>query len=377
MIKDLNLAVVSDIHLGSRRNKTLDIIANLNKAFPDNEETAQLDIIFLAGDVFDRLLEYPDEDVSDINIWIFNLLQICSKYNIVLRVLEGTPSHDRFQSEAFNTIKHISNLKVDLKYIKTLSIEYIEKFDIHVLYVPDEWEITTEKTLEQVKDLMQSKNLSQVDFAIMHGNFEYQMPAHLKKIPRHDSNEYLKLVKYYTFIGHIHNFSFNDRIIAQGSFDRLSHGEEGPKGHVRATIKTNGDKEFFFIENKDAKIYKTFKCYFLDLDQTLKHLEELVKDLPANASVRVEAETEHIIFSNMNHLVLLYPTITWSKLPKSDVQIEEKEYNDEEEEEYTPITINKDNVTSLLMFRITSLGIEPNIVSKSEQLLKELVNDLN
>lgn len=377
MIKNLNIAVLSDLHLGHRRNKALDIIANLNKAFPDNEDTAQLDIIFLAGDVFDRLLEYPDESVVDINIWIFNLLQICSKHDILLRVLEGTPSHDRFQSEAFNTIKHISNLKVDLKYIKTLSIEYIEKFDIQVGYIPDEWEITTEKTLEQFKDLLQSKNLSQVDFLIMHGNFEFQMPAHLNKIPKHDSNEYLKLVKHYIFIGHIHNFSFNKRIIAQGSFDRLAHGEEEAKGHVRATITENGEREFFFIENKDAKVYKTFKCYFLDLEQTLKHLEELIKDLPANANVRIEAESEHIIFSNMNHLILLYPTITWSKLPKNDINIEEEIYYEEEEEDYIPITINKDNVISLLMFRITSLNLEANIVSKSEQLLKEIVNDLN
>lgn len=370
--KELKLASISDIHLGHKRNKTVDIIANLKLAFPDNETTAELDIIFLAGDVFDRLLEFPDYDVPEINIWIFEFLSICSKYNIIVRVLEGTPSHDRGQSETFLTTALIANLEIDLKYIKVLSIEHIDKFDIDILYVPDEWETTTDKTLQQVKDLMQNKGLSKVDFAIMHGNFSYQMPSHLKKIPRHDEDEYLKLVRHYIFIGHIHNFSFYERIIAQGSFDRLAHGEEAPKGHVRATISEDGNKEFFFIENKTAKIYKTYKCYDLDLEQTLRLIEKEVDKLPNNANVRIEANPEHPVFSNMNQLVTLYPTITWSKLPKSN-EVEEEIINDDEIDDYTPITISKDNIVSLMMQRINSLEVSSFIILKSELLLKDLI----
>jgi len=318
MTEEFRIAVLSDLHLGHKRNKTEDIIYALKRALPDNQETSELDMIVLCGDVFDRLLEYPDEDVTHINIWIFELLQLCSKYDIVLRVLEGTPSHDRFQSEIFNTIKHISGFNVDLKYFKTLDIEHNEKFGYTFLYVPDEWEVTTDKTLEDVKALMKAKNLDKVDFAFMHGNFDYQMPTHLKKIPRHNSDEYLKLIKYYIFIGHIHIFSFKDRIIAQGSFDRLAHGEESPKGHVRAVITNEFEKEFFFVENKLARVYKTFKCYKYNLDETLDFLRKKVLRLPNKACVRIEAKQDHPIFSNMNQLVAMYPTVVWSKLVKSE-----------------------------------------------------------
>lgn len=373
MTKPLSIACISDIHLGSKRNKTTDIISNLNKAFPDNDDTSKLDIIFLAGDVFDRLLDYPDDDAMDINIWIYDFLTICSKFNIIVRILEGTPSHDRFQSQAFLNVVHISKLPVNIKYIKTLSIEYIDELDINVLYVPDEWEISTEKTLEQVKDLLHTKGLQKVDIGIMHGAFDYQIPSHLKKVPKHNSYEYLKIVKHYIFIGHIHNFTFFGKIIAQGSFDRLAHGEEGPKGHVRAIVNLNNEENnFFFVENITAKIYKTFKCYSLSLEDTLIYIRKSAKDLPDNSCIRIEAEKDHIIFSNMNELVSMYPTITWTKLQKSE-ETNEEIVDTEVEDDYSQITISKDNIESLLMYRITSLNLDSKLVLKSEELLKDII----
>lgn len=368
---EFRIAVLSDIHLGNKRNKTEDIIYALKRAFPDTQETAELDMIVFAGDVFDRLLEYPDEDVSHIEIWIHEFIYQCAKNNTVVRILEGTPSHDRFQSEAFVRIKHTSGSDIDLKYFKALDIEYIERFGYNFLYVPDEWEVTTDKTLNDVKALMKAKDLSQVDFAFMHGNFDYQL-GNFKKIPKHDSEEYLKLTRHYIFIGHIHIFSCKDRIIAQGSFDRLAHGEEGPKGHVRAVITDQNDKEFFFCENKLARIYKTFKCYKYTLEETLEYLRKKVAKLPNRSCVRVEAKYDHPIFSNMNQLVAMYPTIVWSKLPKND-EMEVEVITNDEVEEYDQITINKDNVVSLLINRLTNIGVQPNILSRSEKLLIELI----
>lgn len=372
MTKDFKIAAVSDIHLGHKRNKAEDIIYALGRAFPNNQETAELDMIVLVGDVFDRLLDYPDEDVTHIEYWIYDLLTLCSRNNIKLRVLEGTPSHDRFQSEAFNKIKTASKLNVDLKYVKTLDIEYIEDFDKTFLYVPDEWEVTTDKTLADVKALMSSKKLSKVDFAFMHGNFDFQLGSHIKKIPRHDSEEYLKLVKEYIFIGHIHNFSFKDRIIAQGSFDRLAHGEEGPKGHVRAVITEDGERSFYFVENNLARIYNTYKCYKYTLEETLEYLRKKVSKLPSRSCVRIEANHNHPVFSNMSQLITMYPTIVWTKLPKSE-ETEVEIIETDDIEIYDQITISRDNIVSLMMNRLTNLGVQTNILSRSEKLLTELI----
>ena len=83
---------------------------------------------------------------------------------------------------------------------------------------------------------MITSGLTKVDYAVMHGQFDYQLPKHITGMPRHDSQKYLDIVKHYIFIGHIHTHSVYDRIIAQGSFDRLTHGQEEPKGYVVSIV---------------------------------------------------------------------------------------------------------------------------------------------
>lgn len=372
---ELNTLTISDIHLGHRRNSASDMIAALNKAIPDDHETSNLDIIFLAGDVFDGLLTFPEDSVSEILLWFERLLRICGKYQIILRVLEGTPSHDRGQSKNFEALHRSMHFDTDFKYVDTLSIEYIEKFKIHVLYVPDEWDKETENTLEQVKALMHERNLDKVDFAIMHGNFEYQLPSAAKNAPRHNSQEYLNLVKHYIFIGHIHTFSCLDRIIAQGSFDRISHGEEEPKGYVKATVnlETN-ERNFFFIENKDARIYKTIQLLTNNLDENLEIIKARVKDLPNNACVRIKADKTNPLLSNMNILVAMYPTITWTKNVISDDDQVLSDSLIEIESEYTPITVNKSNIISLLLDRMKTKAIDHDVFTIAEKQLHEIVN---
>jgi len=67
----LSAAFISDIHLGAQNTQTQHIIRNLDAMFPNNEITAQLDVIYIAGDVFDRDLMLTDPQVMDIQLWIF------------------------------------------------------------------------------------------------------------------------------------------------------------------------------------------------------------------------------------------------------------------------------------------------------------------
>ena len=371
-IDGFRIACVSDIHLGNKRNRTSDIIEALEQEFPDNEETGKIDLLVLAGDVFDRLLNLPEDDVVEIDLWIVGLLQLCSKWNIALRVLEGTPSHDWMQSQRFESIRKIKNIKLDFEYVKTLSIEYMEKFGIHVLYVPDEWDVTTDRTLKQVHELMEARHLTQVDYAFMHGNFEYQLPAHLKKIQRHSSEEYLKIVKHYIFIGHIHIHSSFDRIIAQGSFDRLSHGEEGPKGHVRAIV-TEDERRFFFIKNKKARIYKTIECKDIDLENTFASIKKILDKIPDDSCIRIKADSNHPILANINQLIAMYPGLVWSKLAVSK-EAEEQLQEDEDEPVNSAITITKSNIIPLLMDRMINSKYDSALINRSEKLLSNIIN---
>lgn len=372
-MSELNIAVLSDIHFGNKKNTTAEIVSNLNKELLDNKISRELDIIFLAGDIFDTALFLPDNDVSVIDLWIARLLQFCAKYSIILRILEGTPSHDWSQSERFITIAKILKEPVDVKYIKDLSIEYIDKLDINVLYVPDEWEHTTEKTLKQVHGLLKAKGIDEVDYAIMHGCFDYQLPEY-PHIQKHDSEEYLKIVKELIFIGHIHTFSKHDRIIAQGSFDRLSHGEEEPKGYVRISVNDNGDRKITFVENKGAKLFKSINCTNLSLEDTLNKISTTANSYPPNTHVRVIGDSNNPIFSNMNMLIRMHPLLVWSKLVKDNKVAEVVNIENMEEVTFTPITITNSNIKNLLLERIINTETtNPDVLAVADGILNEVI----
>lgn len=371
----LSAIVVSDIHLGHKNNLTSRIISNLNEFLFNDEVLKDTDIVFIAGDLFDRLLEYPEECISHITVWINHVLHTCLKNNVILRILEGTPSHDWKQSEIFNAFqKRFSDL--DFKYVNTLSVEYIEKFGINVLYIPDEWDLP-ENTLSQVKTLLSAKGLSKVDLGIFHGNFTYQLPAHITKIPRHNEQEYIPLVKYYIAIGHIHTFSQYENIIAQGSFDRLTHGQEEPKGYVKMNIdfKTE-NKEFFFIENTKAKIFKTIDITNRDLDTSLAYIKQQCQQLPTDSCIRLRADKEHLIFSDMSTVMSMFPTFTWTKIINTKEQIDNQITQVDIQDTYTPIIINKENIEQQLLDRMSQKQIDSTMFDIVKQNLKQILSEV-
>src|SRR5690606_41224426 len=70
------------------------IVENLRKAFPDTDETGELDLILFAGDVFDRLLSFPSTEASEAADWFMDFLrseehtsELQSRENLVCRLL--------------------------------------------------------------------------------------------------------------------------------------------------------------------------------------------------------------------------------------------------------------------------------------------------
>jgi len=369
-LNKLDIASISDIHLGHPDNPAVRIIQNLKRAFSNAADLAELDIIFIAGDVFDRLLSLPDDAVHEIDFWITHLLRLCKKHDIILRVLEGTPSHDWKQSKRFVKINELSRIGADVKHVTELSVEYIERHGINVLYVPDELPGGPNKTFESVISLLEEKGLQKVDYAIMHGQFAYQAVGNEQHL-NHIEDNYLSIVKEYIFVGHIHTFSTYDRIIAQGSFDRLRQGQEEAKGYVRATIRP-GFRSAKFIENVGAMRFVTIDCSDMDVDEALEHIRERVADLPAGSFVRVKANESHPVFANMPLLVQEHTLYRWSKKQVSEDDADgQEQFLDLKNAEYNPIIITADSVTELVADRIRSSGFEEDFVCRCAQLIND------
>ncbi len=372
--ESIRTIVISDIHLGHSRNNTDHILNSLYMFFRNLENPATIDIIFLAGDVFDSLLDFDSNEAMDITFWIDWLLDYCSKNNIRLRVLKGTNSHDWDQSSWFLHIANLTKSPVDLRYIPNLFIENIPELDFNILYIPDEWNADNDVTYHQVLDLLKQNNLTQVDLICMHGQFDYQIPEHLKKIPRHDSSVYIPLAKYYIVIGHVHVFTTYENIIAQGSFDRLSHNEEEPKGGVELIMNKDGSKSFTRLINNNAKQFITLDIKTTDIERIYKQIDKALKNIKANSFVRLRLAKDNPLLANFKHLSIKYPNNTWAHVLDKDNTPSQSLFLDSKFTKYKSIIINRDNILDLVASKIE----EKNYINKDKLLstLKTTLKDL-
>lgn len=374
LIKPVRSLILSDIHLGHRRNSTVDIIKNLEIFFDHYKPRSDLDILFLAGDVFDTLLDLASEDSIEIHFWIKRLCVYCAENRIKLRVLEGTRSHDWNQSELFNTIQALDQIPVDLKYISKLSIEYMEDLGLHVLYIPDEWHPNPNETLKQVKALMGELGLMMVDIAIMHGQFKYQLPKAASSAPCHDEVAYLSLVRYFISIGHIHTHSVYEHILSQGSFDRLSHNEEEPKGGIETLIRPDETMEFWFRENKMAKTFMTLNLRQMDIDQSIAFIERKVKKLRPGSYVRIKAKHSHPAIIGFDEVKKLFPYFILSK-KVVDEETSVTPLAEVAEEDYKPLILTPTNLAPVLLEAVQANNSLPPIqFDRCQSILNEVIH---
>lgn len=368
--KKIKWLSISDIHLGNLRTPADFILANLRRELFDTNIIPTLDLLIIAGDLFDRLLEYNHPSATNILLFIDKLMILCSTHNVKLRVLEGTPSHDNKQNIIFDALYATGNYSCDMKYFDTLTIEYIQDWDVRVLYVPDKIRTTTNEVYKDTLELLKNQAIEQVDFAIMHGAFSHQLPPMAKEV--YIPEDWLKIVKHYIFVGHVHFHSIFKRILAGGSFDRMAQGEEKPKGYLVGTMNLHGvpkKDEAYFIENKNAKKYITIELFEDDLQNNLKLIEDKVKDLPNESFIRIKADKGNPVFANMVEISKINLSHFWSKdeklLEEPTIEITE------EIETWEAIHIDKSNIESIIMQRLSIQNVSGEILSLATNFLQE------
>lgn len=311
---------LADIHLGHNKVKSSYIIKNLKSFFYKYKKDILIsDIIFIFGDTFDRLLSNASEDSIIAYSWLSELLLFCKNNNIKLRILEGTPSHDRKQVKQLTEI--IKNLglenKVDYKYFDTLDIEYMEDLDLHILYLPDEYRPTAEETLKAVKEKLKEHNLERADIIAMHGAFKYQIP-NIDSPAFHDQDVYKDLANYTVNCGHVHNRSNYENILVPGSFERLTFADENDKkGGLLVTLKKDKGFDYKVLINDNTAIFKTFELEKNKIEDIKKELEELNNLKDRLVFVR--------FLGNMKNETLLefrelYPNIKFTITTKSEIK---------------------------------------------------------
>lgn len=363
---------LGDVHLGHRLTPASHIIRNLSRLITD-DLLRTLDMVIITGDLFDRQLNNGDDDVNAINRWITLLLYKCAAYDVHLYIVEGTPSHDRKQSQFFVEQKANANIPVNLHYAKELEILYNERFDAHFLFIPDKWNPSTTVTLGQVKSKMQELGIDHVDFAVMHGAFSYQLPSIVEE-PTHDEHEYLALVKHQILIGHVHNMTVNERIYAAGSFDRICHNDEIPKGMFHFEVRKDDTFTATFLENRGARQYVTWDVHGMDTKELNFAIKDRITTLPKGSAIRLRCEPGDVANGDIDSYRREYQAFDWQitvekATAKKNTVLESMRNFDMSE--FVPIT--KDNLLELLLYELETAGHSETTVERCAQRYKELI----
>ncbi len=357
---------IGDIHLGHMNNKTKFILSNLRYMMAKfHTHFKNLDAIFINGDLFEQAIMANSEEYREIKKWFAELVHFCVVNKIKIRLLEGTPSHDAGQpGTIFETYRKIDGL--DIKYFDSISIEYMEDFDLNIMYVPDETNLPAKKRFKIMKDVLKAKGLSKVDYIMLHGLCKHHMPVTDEDC--HDELDLLSITNYFVHTNHVHTPGVFDRIITAGSFDRLRHGEEEAKGFTYGmlNLKTKECK-FNFIKNDNARTFKTIKVKD-NSEEELKRLYSELNLLPENSFVRVQTTVKDITAKELRKLYS-FAEIKVEKPSKKDLEKEDIFIDTTSVEE---ILITKDNIIELLTDEIAGE------LSKEElKIMEEYVVNFN
>ena len=272
--------VVGDIHFGYYPPELLYKEFNL---ILDSIDRYKPNCVIIAGDYYDNKLSMASSH-SVYSIKAFsNLLKKCEEYNIKLRQIKGTNSHD--PENQLKNLAQIANSSI-CDYKLFLTVDEEELFPgIKVLYVPEEYMDDKDSYYN-----MYFKNRYQGIFG--HGMFEETNFSSnnkfksMRKYPIFNSKEMEEICEGPIVFGHIHTPQrIRNRIQYTGSLVRSRFGEEESKGIYLTTFDTETkETEFIFIENEITMKYDTIEInpdnpvFSMMINEQISYFKKLVDD---------------------------------------------------------------------------------------------------
>lgn len=305
----------SDFHIGAAKLSAAKIIDAARRLMTNEKTFSECDLMIFAGDIFDHLLSMPSEPAVLAREWIDDTTILASKYPIVVRWLEGTPLHDWKQTQYVEQSLNKMNLDADVRYIKEVEIEWIERLGIHVLYIPDEAHDTCTITKGVVQELLAEWKLESVDVIVMHGQFRHHYPDYVpdEGMDFHDYDYYSSITRHFMFAGHIHVASVFGKAITHGSIERTGHGYETPKGVVGFELDLDNPKlsKTWFIENSLATTFKTITVSTDDVAIESVRIRQIAESVALGSHLRIVAEEGNPILPLAAEFKKEYPLLHW------------------------------------------------------------------
>ena len=293
-----------DHHLFHRRLKTDNILDFLEHLVPESGPIAETMAMYvIGGDFWDHLYSNVyDDDYEKVVQYIAWRLKTARKQGYSVRVLKGTPSHDRDQSKLWKTINDVLEEPADLRYVDTLSIEHHPILG-HILYIPDNWKPSADEVWEDVCDELRKHNIEKVDWIFCHFAFKHQLPEIVREKSNnlHDPERYSAICRKYIFVGHIHIRSHFLNIISASSVDKMTFGDDGLKGGLRAHCYSK-HIDIEFVNNKHTRVMSTINVEKMTLDEIVNKLQSKIEKDGTYSSYRLVCSKTHEVNFNVKNL---------------------------------------------------------------------------
>ena len=284
---------ISDLHFGIKETDRL--YDELKKIFLKyvKENGKEIDVIFINGDTFDKKLLMTDYASKAVIRFVNELLVLCKRFKIKVRMVKGTLTHDFNQLENF---RHLE-LQYDFRIINTVETEELFP-DFYVLYLPEEYMENADEYYQEFIDFIDDE--TKYDIIVGHGTFDIvafesqkqESERLLKNAPVFKFKEWADRCWGMILFGHIHSRQFyKDKLYYSGSFTRWCHGEPAPKGFLDFTYDLETlEHEVKFVENYLAPSFLTVNIE--DIYKEHDNLEDRVKAikefLEKNHTVRIK-----------------------------------------------------------------------------------------
>lgn len=267
-----NGVVLADFHLGHSKVSVKHQHETIRQ-FLYPALTADCDVFIVAGDFYDTSLLFDHEAAIRATVIEHDLCSICKHHNIPIRLLRGTYSHDRDQLRQFAEIANYH--KLDCKYFDAISVDKLH--DLTFLYLPDTlpYKDRDDILTESRKLLKDTYHTTIPDIVIGHGYFDHRIPEQVRKPACCYPVEAFAQSKLVIF-GHEHKHWNVQNVYSSGSFDRLAHGEEDPKGFVRFRI-SEGQVSVRFVENVCAVPHITIDAVGNTVDEKFCYITDQVE----------------------------------------------------------------------------------------------------
>jgi DNA repair exonuclease SbcCD nuclease subunit len=328
--------VVGDIHFGYYPPELL--YKEFQIIMDTIVEYKNIDCVVIAGDYYDTKLSMASAH-SVYSVKAFSeLIKLCENYNIKVRHIKGTNSHDP-ENQLKNLAQIANSSKCDYKLFMTVDEEEIFP-GMKVLYIPEEY---MENSDEYYKEFFNKK----YQLVFGHGMFEETNFSSknkfktMKKYPIFNSKQMEDICEGPIVFGHIHTAQrIRNRIQYTGSLVRSRYGEEEAKGFYVVDFDTETkESEFEFIENNMTMRYDTIEvnsdnpifsgmvneqiAYFKNLVETYKKDYLRVKiNIPEdmiNSSTFID--NMNVVFNDMKNVKL---QIVENSKVKLDNELREK-----------------------------------------------------